>query len=318
MLEEKTISVVIPTFNDGYLLGKTLDGIPNYVDKIIVVNDGSDSDTEELLNKHKLSDQRIIVIEHKINMGLGQSLIDGYQKSIDLKCDISAVMAGDNQMSPADLKNILQPIVAGKYDYVKGNRLLRHDVVERMPKYRYVGNSILTLLTKVATGYWKLIDPQCGYTAISLKALKSIPIQKMIKGYGYNAHILNMLNLNNMKVLDIEVEPVYADEKSKIKVFRYALSVSKLLMKLTLHRLTSKYLVRDFHPLVLFYGYGFFQLILIAIPLAIRFIYKFYSTGFLPQTTLLVLFISVSTGVLSLLIGMWLDMDDNKRLQDYN
>ena len=314
MLEEKTISVVIPTFNDGYLLGKTLDGIPNYVDKIIVVNDGSDPDTEELLNKHKLSDQRIIVIDHKTNMGLGQSLIDGYLHALDFKSDITAVMAGDNQMAPNDLINVIQPIADGHYDYVKGNRLLRDDVTKRMPLYRFIGNSFLSLLTKIATGYWKLIDPQCGYTAISYKALQVIPIKEMIKGYGYNAHILNMLNLNNFKVIDVEVEPVYGDEKSKIKVVRYAFSVSSLLLRLTIKRLVRKYLVRDFHPLFLFYTFGVIQIFLICLPLFFRFIFMLSTTGYLPQTTLLLLFLSSSIGILALLIGMWLDMDDNNKL----
>ena len=248
-------------------------------------------------------------------MGLGQSLIDGYVYARKIKSDITAVMAGDNQMAPADLENVIKPIVDEKFDYVKGNRLLRDDVSKRMPLYRYIGNSFLSLLTKIATGYWKLIDPQCGYTAISFKALQIIPIEEMIKGYGYNAHILNMLNLNNFRVLDVEVEPVYGDEKSKIKVVRYAFNVSFLLARLTIKRLIRKYLIRDFHPLFLFYLFGFIQIMFISLPLFIRFVYVYQSTGFLPQTTLLLLFLSSSIGALSGLIGMWLDMEDNKKLQ---
>ena len=137
----------------------------------------------------------------------------------------------------------------------------------------------------------------------------------MIKGYGYNAHILNMLNLNNFRVLDVEVEPVYGDEKSKIKVVRYAFNVSFLLARLTIKRLIRKYLIRDFHPLFLFYLFGFIQIMFISLPLFIRFVYVYQSTGFLPQTTLLLLFLSSSIGALSGLIGMWLDMEDNKKLQ---
>ena len=315
MYKDKSIAVVIPTFNDGTLLNDTLRGIPSYVDNIIVVNDGSKLETTDIILECSKVDDRIECINHPENMGLGQSLIDGYVYARKIKSDITAVMAGDNQMAPADLENVIKPIVDEKFDYVKGNRLLRDDVSKRMPLYRYIGNSFLSLLTKIATGYWKLIDPQCGYTAISFKALQIIPIEEMIKGYGYNAHILNMLNLNNFRVLDVEVEPVYGDEKSKIKVVRYAFNVSFLLARLTIKRLIRKYIIRDFHPLFLFYLFGFIQIMFISLPLFIRFVYVYQSTGFLPQTTLLLLFLSSSIGALSGLIGMWLDMEDNKKLQ---
>ena len=315
MYKNKTIAVVIPTYNDGLLLKDTLSGIPAYVDNIFVVNDGSEKETDEIIQTAKSIDSRIHCINHEVNMGLGQSLVDGYLCSLELQVDITAVMAGDNQMAAGDLESVIDPIAENNFDYVKGNRLLREDVISRMPKYRYIGNSLLTLLTKIATGYWKLIDPQCGYTAISYKALSVIPIQSMIKGYGYNAHILNMLNLNNFKAIDVEVEPVYGDEKSKIKVLRYAFNISFLLQRLTIKRLFSKYLVRDFHPLVLFYTFGFIQLCLISLPLAIRFIWLYIDTGLLPQTTLLILFFSTSMGILSSVLGMWLDMEDNKKLQ---
>src|SRR5690606_13739007 len=143
-------------------------------------------------------------------------------------------------------------------DYAKGNRLLRDEVVERMPRHRLIGNAVLSLLTKFATGYWKSMDPQCGYTAISGEALARIPIESMIKGYGYNVHILNMLNLANQRVAEVEVEPVYRDEVSYIKLRRYIPSVSVLLIRLFWFRLTRRYIVRDFHPLALMYMFSIF------------------------------------------------------------
>ena len=313
MYKEKKICVIIPALNEELLLPRTLDSMPDWVDSIVVIDDASTDKMPELLEARQKNDSRIQVITHSSNLGLGQSLIDGYQffKS-KTDTDICAVMAGDNQMSPKDLPQILNPLIKGSVDYVKGNRLLRSEAIKRMPFYRYIGNSILSLLTKIATGYWKLIDPQCGYTAISRNAIEIIPIQNMVKGYGYNAHILNMLNLNNFKVTDVEVEPVYGDEKSKIKVIRYTFNVSILLLKLTFKRLIIKYLVRDFHPLFLLYLFGLIQ-ILISIFLLIRFISIFAATGLLPQTTLLLLYFSSSIGALSLFLGMWLDMEDRRR-----
>ena len=153
MYKNKTIAVVIPTYNDGLLLKDTLSGIPAYVDNIFVVNDGSEKETDEIIQTAKSIDSRIHCINHEVNMGLGQSLVDGYLCSLELQVDITAVMAGDNQMAAGDLESVIDPIAENNFDYVKGNRLLREDVISRMPKYRYIGNSLLTLLTKIATGY---------------------------------------------------------------------------------------------------------------------------------------------------------------------
>src|SRR5690606_31823096 len=131
--------------------------------------------------------------------------------------------------------------------------LLRAEAALRMPKHRYIGNGVLTILSKFATGYWQIIDPQCGFTAIGKEALATIPITTMIKGYGYNAHILNMLNLDNFTAIDVKVEPIYGEEKSKIKLKTYIPTVSKLLVRLFLRRLVHKYVIRDFNPLVFFY-----------------------------------------------------------------
>ncbi len=314
MIENNTLCVIIPTYNDGHLLRDTIEGIPDFIDKIIVINDGCNEDSAKIIDGAIKKDSRVEMILHEKNLGLGQSLIDGYLKSLESKFDITIVMAGDNQMSPNDLNRVISPILANDSDYVKGNRLLRDDVIDRMPFYRFIGNSVLTLLSKIATGYWKIIDPQCGYSAISYKALKSIRIGDMIKGYGYNAHILNMLNLNNFRVVDVEVEPVYGDEKSKIKIMSYIFTVSRLLTRLTFRRIIRKYLIVEFHPLIFFYFFGFFNCFFISFPLVVRFFYKLLTTGFLPQTTLLVTFFSFSIGMLSIFLGMWLDMEDNKRL----
>ena len=314
MFRECSIGVVVPAYNEEKLIVKTLTTMPAIVDSIFVVNDGSQDDTLNQITQCQANDSRIIIVNHEKNKGLGQSLIDGYVAARDANIDIVAVMAGDAQMNPDDLENLIVPIAEGRADYTKGNRLLRDEVYERMPKHRFFGNNILTLLTKFATGYWHSIDPQCGYTAISHKALAGIPIEKMIKGYGYNAHILNMLNLNNFRVCDVEVEPVYGDEVSKIKLRKYIPSVSKLLLGLFWKRLTHKYLLREFHPLVFFYAFSAFNFILISLPLGVRFLWLFCKYGVVPTTTLSIFTFSFSMGMFSLFFGMWLDMEDNKRI----
>ena len=313
MLEGKTVGIVIPAYNEEMLIGNVFDTMPAFVDRMFVVNDASRDRTPQIIDEAAKEDARIRPIHHETNKGLGQSLIDGYLAAREEGIDVVAVMAGDAQMSPNDLEHVVMPVIVGKSDYVKGNRLLREEVIERMPRHRLIGNSVLTLLTKFATGYWHLIDPQCGYTAISKRALAEIPIKKMIKGYGYNADLLYMLNINNFRVIDVEVEPVYGDEKSKIKLASYVPRVSALLIKRFFERIFKKYVVREFHPLFLLYGFALFNFLLL-VPLFIRFIWLYSALGVAPTTTLTLLLFSFNFAVFSLTFAMWMDMEDNKRL----
>lgn len=314
MLNDSTIGVVIPAYNEGKLISKVMDTMPDFVDYMIIVNDGSKDETKKRIEDQALCDPRIIMVDHEVNKGLGQTLIDGYLKSREMEIDVVAVMAGDAQMDPDDLENVVMPIVNGETDYVKGSRLLVNGVKEKMPKYRFVGNNILTLLTKFATGYWHVIDPQCGYTAISHEAISEIPIEEMIKGYGYNAHILYMLNMSNYKVKDVKVKPVYGEEVSKIKLGKYIRKVSALLCKLFFSRIFKKYMLVDFNPAAMFYLFAF-----ICCPLAfvflIRMLFIFTTTLLMPNTTLILFVFTTLMGVQSLFFAMWMDMEDNRRLR---
>jgi len=182
-----------------------------------------------------------------------------------------------------------------------------------MPHYRLIGNSILTILTKFATGYYSLMDPQCGYTAINNAVLNYIPIQKMTRGYGYNADILCMLNIHGFRVTDCEVRPVYDREQSKIKLWKYIPKVSWLLVRLFFRRLWGRYIVRDFHPLVLFYLFAFINTVVIIIPFAIRFLYMYINYNELPKTTFTILTFTLMITFQSILFSIWMDMDYNKK-----
>jgi len=310
--KKKKIGVVVPAFNEEGLILETLNGMPDFVDKIFVVNDGSTDNTLEIVKKHKEKDSRVEIINHEKNKGVGQSLIDGYSASGKSEIDITVVMAGDNQMHPDDLDNLLDKIIDFNYDYVKGNRLL-HPNRDFMPKYRFLGNSILTILTKFATGYYSLMDPQCGYTGIKNSVLKNIPIEKMTKGYGYNADILCMLNIRGFKITDVIVRPVYGEAKSHIKVWKYVPKTSWLLIKLFFKRLWQRYIVLDFHPLVLFYLFSLFNIIFLIIPLIIRFIILYYRLGEAPKTTLIILVFTILITFQSILFAIWMDMDYNRK-----
>jgi glycosyltransferase involved in cell wall biosynthesis len=315
MINNKSIHVIVPAYNEEKLIGRVIETMPEFVDKIIIIDDCSKDRTAEIVRNFMDHNEKIFLLSHEINRGLGNSLIDGYLKALELGAGVVAVMAGDAQMDPKDLIKVVGPVTEGHADYVKGNRLLHDNISNIMPKYRFLGNSFLTLWTKFATGYWHLIDPQCGYTAISAEALKDIPISKMTKGYGYNADILNMLNLYNFRVRDVEVKPVYGEEKSKIKLRSYIPKVSWLLNKLFWQRMQHKYLVRDFHPLVFFYFLIFFDLLIIVPLCLIRLLWIYAEFGVTSQTTLIILFFTLTMSIFSFFFGMWLDMEDNKKLK---
>lgn len=311
LYKNNKIGIVIPAYNERGLILDTLSGIPEYVDKIFVINDASTDDTFELILQQQKKDSRIHVINHKTNKGLGQSLIDGYVASKESDTDITAIMAGDNQMHPDDLGYLLDKIINENYDYVKGNRLLHRDVGS-MPTHRFLGNALLTILTKFATGYYRLMDPQCGYTAIRNTALKRIPIEKMTKRYGYNADILCMLNILGFRVSDAEVRPVYDREKSKIKLLSYIPKTSWLLIRLFFRRLWKRYIVLDFHPLVLFYLFSLFNIVFLIIPFTVRFFYMWLKYKYLPYTTFTILIFTCLITFQSILFAIWMDMDYNK------
>jgi glycosyltransferase involved in cell wall biosynthesis len=310
--KNKSICIIVPAFNEAGLIAETLSGIPEYVDSIIAIDDSSTDGTGEILNLLAKSEARLKIISHKSNQGLGQSLINGYVASRDAGYDITAVMAGDNQMHPDDLPVLLDAIVEKKFDYVKGNRLLHRDI-SSMPTYRFFGNSILTILTKFATGFYSLMDPQCGYTAIEKVALSRIPIESMTKGYGYNADILCMLNILRFSVTDVEVRPVYDREKSKIVLKKYIFNTSWILLSIFVRRMWKRYIVLDFHPLVLFLFTSLFLIFAVVLPFSIRFLYLFFLTGAAPTTTLMIIISTLIPALQLALFALWMDMDYNRK-----
>lgn len=311
MYKEHKITVIVPAYNEEELILETLQGIPPFVDIIFVINDASQDNTLALIQKQQQEDARIQCIDHKTNQGLGKSLIDGYVASKHSDTDITAVMAGDNQMHPEDLPILLDHIIDHGYDYVKGNRLL-HQNIAAMPRYRFWGNALLTILTKFATGYYAMMDPQCGYTAIRNSALCKIPIEQITRGYGYNADILCMLNIQRFRVTDAEVRPVYDREKSKIKLWKYIPKTSWILTRLFFRRLWQRYVILDFHPLVLFYFFAFFNTLCILFPFTVRFFVMYFTYNELPKTTLTILVFTFLISFQSILFAIWMDMDYNK------
>jgi glycosyltransferase involved in cell wall biosynthesis len=316
MYKEKTVCVVVPAYNEEKLISRVIETMPEYVDKIVVVDDKSIDKTTEIVSKYAADSKgRVILIEHEQNQGVGGAIVSGYKWARDNKIDATAVMAGDAQMDPEDLPDLLDPVVEGRIDYAKGNRLFTGNAWQIIPKIRYLGNSYLSLLTKIASGYWHVADSQTGYTVINLKALQMLDLDKIYKRYGMPNDLLVKLNVYNFKVSDIPVKPVYnIGEKSLIKVRKVMITLSWLLLKDFLYRLKEKYIIRDFHPLIFFYMFGLF-FALATVLLFIRLFCIWFTLGRIPPINALAAMFSFMSMAQFTLFAMWFDMESNKDLK---
>lgn len=317
MLFEKKISVVVPAFKEEHLIVKVLETMPDFVDMIYVIDDCSPDATsqnvETYCQTHPRQADRIKLIKHEKNRGVGGAINSGYIAGVKDDMNVMAVMAGDNQMDPAELEKVVGPVACGEADYVKGNRLFTEESW-RMPRYRFLGSAILSLLTKIATGYWHVADSQCGYTAISKEAVQKLPLGKLYPRYGYPNHLLAMLNIMHQRVKDVPVRPIYGvGEVSGIRLHRVVPTISKILVRCFFWRLWEKYVKRDFHPLVFFYLLG-----LVLTPLGIAFgtylaFYRIFIDNVAPSSILIASFLII-TGLQSTFFAMLFDMENNKHL----
>lgn len=252
----KRIAVVVPAYNEEKLIQETLDGIPGFVARVYVVNDASLDMTGAIIDDYAHHNPRVVPIHQNPNQGPGAAVISGYSRALSDGIDVVATMDGDGQMDPQYLSKFLDPVIDGKCDFTLGNRLSSPEYRGRMSKWRFFGNAMLTFLTKIASGYWSMMDPQNGYTAISRRALESIEFKDMYPRYGYLNDRLVRLNIHGFRIQNIAHPAKYGNEKSTIKYGRYIVRVSNLLLRTFLRRLKMKYVILSFHPLVLFYLFG--------------------------------------------------------------
>ena len=315
MFNEKSICVVVPAYNESSQIRKVIETMPGFVDKVVVVDDASRDDTPEIVRQYQKNHNRIELVRHQENQGVGGAISTGYKWARDNGYYVTAVMAGDGQMDPAELEKVIRPVVEDSADYVKGNRLFYGDAWRMIPHYRYLGNSFLSLMTKIASGYWHIADSQSGYTAISLVALKRINLDTIYKDYGMPNDLLIKLNQHDFRVKDIHIRPVYnVGEKSGIKLRKVIPKISWLLFKGFWRRLFFKYVIRDFHPLIFFYLLSFILLGL-SFPLAFRLFYIWITRGDIPDMNALALIFTLISGLQTLFFGMWFDMEYNKNLK---
>ena len=209
MFQGLSVAVVVPAFNEEAKLAATLSGIPAWVDHVLVIDDASRDRTAEVARSFSAARPGLEVLCHRENCGVGAAIATGYKRALRLGTDVACVMAGDGQMDPEDLPQLLSPLVAGAADYVKGDRFRSPEVFRVMPKARLLGNIALSLLTRISSGYWHLFDSQCGYTAASRRALLSVDLSCVFPRYGYPNDLLARLHAAGLRVVDAPVRPIY-------------------------------------------------------------------------------------------------------------
>ncbi len=316
MYRDKRICVVVPCYKEETQIERTLTTMPTFVDDIVAVDDASPDKTAETIATVAAKDKRVHLLRRTKNGGVGAAISDGYVWCRENNIDIAVVMAGDGQMDPADLPALLNPVVDGKVNYAKGNRLITGEAWKKIPHVRYLGNSALTFLTKIASGYWHVTDSQTGYTALDRKALHLLPLEDIYPRYGMPNDFLVTCNIYNLRVCDVPINPVYGvGEKSGIRISRVVFSLSFLLARLFLRRMVQKYIIRDFHPLVFFYGFGALLLTL-CVPLSARLFYFWAVTANIPKINALAIMFCAFMGFQSLLFAMLFDMEANRDLKD--
>jgi glycosyltransferase involved in cell wall biosynthesis len=364
MLNQKTVAVVISAYNEGTQLSMVVDSMPEFVDRIVIINDCSKDNTAEVALKYvrefegkglsisllkrdmshspyNKADQlifeifdeetrnlppfkihnrspeidKIILIDHLQNSGKGAAVATGYDWCRRYGIDCTVTIDGDGQMDPSEMEKICLPIVTGEVDFVKGNRLSHRAAHILIPSVRFFGNSVLSILTKVASGYWGITDTQTGYTSIGLKAMNALKLDKIYRRYGVPNDILVKLNINRAFIKEVDIKPVYGvGEQSKMKVLKVIPKISWLLVRCFFKRILVSYLLKSFHPLFLLYAFG-----LLMLALAIIFIgFIGYSFMFLNlRPPLGDYFALLGSGILAfqaISIAMWMDIEDNKKL----
>ena len=313
MLEGKRVAVVVPAYDEERLVAETLRGIPAFVDRVYVVDDASRDGTVSAAGD--VGDERVVVLRHERNLGVGAAIASGYRRARDDEMDVTCVMAADNQMDPVELESLVAPVARGEVDYAKANRLVSGEAWEVIPRTRYLGNAVLSLLTKIASGYWHVADSQAGYTALSLAALRRLDLDRLYPRYGFPNDVLVHLNVQNARVRDVASRPVYGvGERSGIKVRSVVPRISWLLFKGFWWRMAQKYVIRDFHPLVFFYAFGIVMFLAGFLLGLVELVLRIAGNEITTPTIVLVAVLLIA-GIQLTLFAMWFDMEANKELR---
>jgi glycosyltransferase involved in cell wall biosynthesis len=245
-----TIAVVIPAYRAAAHIRSVLAGIPDFVSYIVVVDDCGPDETAEIVRAW--DDDRVHLVSHQVNQGVGGATLTGYDAAVTLGAEVIVKMDSDDQMDPTHMLPLIAPVAAGRADYAKGNRFIHTRELRSMPLLRRVGNTGLSFLAKIASGYWGLFDPTNGYTAIHASVVRRMNRDNIDKRYFFETSMLIELSLIRAVIEDVYIPARYSDEISSLSSWNSLVTFPRRLLRGFLYRLYVQYIVRDFNAFSLF------------------------------------------------------------------
>ncbi|WP_277870891.1 glycosyltransferase family 2 protein [Cryobacterium sp. TMT2-42-4] len=250
----------MPAYKEERMIATVIETMPDYVDHIVIVDDCSPDDTSGVVAR--LGDDRVTLIRHEVNQGVGGAIVTGHKAAMALGADVNVIMAGDAQMDPNHLPDLLDRVTRDGYGFAKANRFFAPESFEGMPNYRVFGNIVLSFMTKLASGYWNLFDPQNGYTAVRTEVLKRVPLDRVSRRYSFENDLLIHLNILQVGAVDVPIPAVYADEVSSIRLSKVVPELLNLLVRGFWRRIWYRYVLWSFSPiaLLLVLGLGLFSI----------------------------------------------------------
>lgn len=249
MYNGAVIAAIVPAYKEELMITTVIDTMPEYVDHIIIIDDCSPDRTSEVVEA--ATDPRVTLIRHEVNKGVGGAIITGHKKALELSTDVNVIMAGDAQMDPKYLPALLDQVTTHGYGFAKANRFFAPESFSGMPGYRVFGNIVLSFMTKLASGYWHLFDPQNGYTAIRTEVLRRLPLDRIAPRYSFENDLLIHLNILQVPAIDVPIPAVYGDEVSTIKLRRVVPELMSLLTAGFWRRIWYRYVLWSFSPIAL-------------------------------------------------------------------
>lgn len=249
MFNGAVVTAVVPAYREERMIARVIETMPEFVDHIVIVDDCSPDDTSGAALA--VGDPRVDLVRHEVNQGVGGAIITGHRRAMALGSDVNVVMAGDAQMDPAYLPALLEQVTDGGFGFAKANRFFAPESFSGMPRHRIFGNIVLSFLTKLASGYWHLFDPQNGYTAVRTSVLERIPLDNVARRYSFENDLLIHLNILQVPAVDVPIPAVYGEEVSSIRLSKVVPELVALLGRGFWRRVWYRYVLWSFSPIAL-------------------------------------------------------------------
>lgn len=310
MYRDLRVAAILPCYNEKNLIAKTINTLPDFVDYIIAVDDLSTDETWDIISKLSKKNKRIVPIHLTVNQGIGGAYINGFKAALDKGADLIFTMAGDAQCNQDYMPAMIDTLIDGDFDYVKANRFVHLEELKQMPKFRRIGNTIITILTKFSSGYYSIFDSQNGYGVFKRKTLEKLPFDSIGRRYDYENTLLISLSIMGAKIKDEPVPAIYGDEESTIPVFKTTMRALRVVWRGFWHRIYRKYVLINFHPIALFI-YGGITLTVAGILFGIYLVVdKLVSASSPSSGTVMLVVLPIILGFQLLLTAITMDMNN--------